>query len=120
MKFSHEVSQVGVRKALRPWSLTTLPFALALDTAAEVRDKVLRELDQPGKDRDYWLLATLAEDGEEVIALPTLGGSLPAFVFTETLGLPTFWMPAANTDNQQHDISHADVPSRHHHAQFLG
>jgi hypothetical protein len=32
MKFSHEVSQVGVRKALRPWSLTTLPFALALDT----------------------------------------------------------------------------------------
>ena len=32
MKLSHEVSQVGVRKALRPWSLTTLPFALALDT----------------------------------------------------------------------------------------
>ena len=32
MKFSDEVSQAGVRKALRPWSLTTLPFALALDT----------------------------------------------------------------------------------------
>ena len=32
MKGSHEVSQAGVRKALRPWSLTTLPFALALDT----------------------------------------------------------------------------------------
>jgi acetylornithine deacetylase/succinyl-diaminopimelate desuccinylase-like protein len=52
-----------------------------------------------------WLLAKMAEDGEEVIALPTLGGSLPAHVFTETLGLPTFWLPAANTDNQQHDIN---------------
>jgi len=31
-EFSHEVSQAGVRKALRPWSLTTLPIALALDT----------------------------------------------------------------------------------------
>lgn len=33
----------------------------SLQLAAEVRDKVLNELDQPGKDRDYWLLATLAE-----------------------------------------------------------
>jgi class 3 adenylate cyclase len=29
--------------------------------AARVRDSVLTELDRPGKDRDHWLLATLAE-----------------------------------------------------------
>ena len=29
--------------------------------AARVRDGVLAELDQPGRDRDYWLLATLGE-----------------------------------------------------------
>jgi tetratricopeptide (TPR) repeat protein len=29
--------------------------------AAKVRDGVLAELDKPGKDRDYWLLATLGE-----------------------------------------------------------
>ena len=31
MKFSDEVSQAGVRNALRPWSLTNLPFALAIN-----------------------------------------------------------------------------------------
>jgi acetylornithine deacetylase/succinyl-diaminopimelate desuccinylase-like protein len=59
----------------------------------------------PARPEFDWLLRILAEDGEEVIALPTLGGSLPAFVFTETLALPTFWLPAANSDNQQHDIN---------------
>ncbi len=32
MRFSHEASQAAVFKALRAWSLTTLPFALALIT----------------------------------------------------------------------------------------
>ena len=31
------------------------------DIAARVRDRVLAELDRPGRDRDYWLLATLGE-----------------------------------------------------------
>ena len=52
-----------------------------------------------------WLVDRLAEDGEEVVVLPWLGGSLPAFCFTDLLGMPTFWLPAANSDNQQHDIN---------------
>lgn len=59
--------------------------------------------DQPEFD---WLLRRLAEceDGEPV-ALPILGGTLPNFVFTEVLGMPAYWLPAANADNQQHDIN---------------
>ena len=43
--------------------------------------------------------------GDEPVALPTLGGTLPLWVFTETLGIPALWIPAANSDNQQHDIN---------------
>ena len=41
----------------------------------------------------------------DAVALPTLGGTLPLWVFTETLGIPALWIPAANSDNQQHDVS---------------
>ncbi|MER3420635.1 MAG: hypothetical protein C4290_09005 [Chloroflexota bacterium] len=34
-----------------------------------------------------------------------MGGTLPAYVFTEVLRRPTFWLPAANSDNRQHDIN---------------
>jgi acetylornithine deacetylase/succinyl-diaminopimelate desuccinylase-like protein len=53
-----------------------------------------------------WLLGLLAEQGEgEPVALPILGGTLPNYVFTDVLGIPSFWLPAANADNQQHDIN---------------
>lgn len=53
-----------------------------------------------------WLLNLLAEsDTQEPVALPILGGTLPAYVFTDVLGVPAFWLPAANSDNQQHDIN---------------
>lgn len=53
-----------------------------------------------------WLLRLLAEQGEgEPVALPILGGTLPNFVFTDVLGIPSFWLPAANADNQQHDVN---------------
>ncbi len=52
-----------------------------------------------------WLLRLMAQDGEEPVAMPVLGGTLPAFVFTDVLGLPSFWLPAANENNRQHDIN---------------
>lgn len=53
-----------------------------------------------------WLLGLLAEQGDgEPVALPILGGTLPNYVFTDVLGIPSFWLPAANADNQQHDIN---------------
>ena len=53
-----------------------------------------------------WLLGLLGELGEgDPVALPILGGTLPNYVFTDVLGIPSFWLPAANADNQQHDIN---------------
>jgi acetylornithine deacetylase/succinyl-diaminopimelate desuccinylase-like protein len=53
-----------------------------------------------------WLLRLLEEVHDaEPIALPTLGGTLPAWVFTEVLDIPSFWIPSANSDNQQHDVN---------------
>ena len=53
-----------------------------------------------------WLLRLLEQHGgDEPVALPTLGGTLPLWVFTETLGIPALWIPAANSDNQQHDVN---------------
>jgi acetylornithine deacetylase/succinyl-diaminopimelate desuccinylase-like protein len=41
-----------------------------------------------------WLLRLLEQHGDaEPVALPTLGGTLP------------LWIPAANSDNQQHDVN---------------
>jgi acetylornithine deacetylase/succinyl-diaminopimelate desuccinylase-like protein len=39
---------------------------------------------------------------EPVIALPTLGGSVPMQVFIETFGVPVVLLPIANHDNSQH------------------
>jgi acetylornithine deacetylase/succinyl-diaminopimelate desuccinylase-like protein len=53
-----------------------------------------------------WLLRLLEQHGDaEPVALPTLGGTLPLWVFTESLGIPALWIPAANSDNQQHDVN---------------
>jgi acetylornithine deacetylase/succinyl-diaminopimelate desuccinylase-like protein len=39
---------------------------------------------------------------EPVVAVPTLGGSLPLVVFRESLGATTITVPIANPDNNQH------------------
>jgi acetylornithine deacetylase/succinyl-diaminopimelate desuccinylase-like protein len=44
---------------------------------------------------------TLAQ-GEEPLTVPAMGGSLPNYVFTKTLGLPTFVVPYANADEANH------------------
>ncbi len=40
--------------------------------------------------------------GEEPQIVPAMGGSLPNYVFTKTLGLPTFLVPYANADESNH------------------
>lgn len=40
--------------------------------------------------------------GEDLILLPTLGGSLPLYLFTDELKKPAIILPIANHDNNQH------------------
>ena len=40
--------------------------------------------------------------GEPVIELPTLGGSIPMYLFTDVLKTPVVGVPIANHDNNQH------------------
>jgi len=44
---------------------------------------------------------TLAQ-GVEPLLVPALGGSLPDYVFTKTLGVPAFTVPYANADERNH------------------
>jgi len=44
----------------------------------------------------------VAAQGEEPLIVPALGGSLPNYVFTKTLGLPAFVVPYANADEANH------------------
>ena len=44
-----------------------------------------------------WLLRLLEQQADaEPVALPILGGTLPLHVFTDVLGMPCLWIPAAN------------------------
>jgi len=40
--------------------------------------------------------------GRTAVKLPTLGGSVPLYQFTDVLGLPTVGIPIVNYDNNQH------------------
>ena len=40
--------------------------------------------------------------GNDLLLVPGLGGSLPLYLFTETLGKPTVIVPMVNADNNQH------------------
>jgi acetylornithine deacetylase/succinyl-diaminopimelate desuccinylase-like protein len=60
----------------------------------------------PDQPEFEWLLRLLRGQGEgEPVVVPILGGTLPSYVFTDVLGIPAYWLPAANADNQQHDIN---------------
>jgi acetylornithine deacetylase/succinyl-diaminopimelate desuccinylase-like protein len=60
----------------------------------------------PARPEFGWLLRLLEEHGGEApVALPILGGTLPLHVFTDVLGIPCLWIPAANSGNQQHDVN---------------
>jgi acetylornithine deacetylase/succinyl-diaminopimelate desuccinylase-like protein len=40
--------------------------------------------------------------GDALVLQPTMGGSLPLYLFTELLGKPIVIVPIANHDNNQH------------------
>ena len=44
----------------------------------------------------------IAAQGVEPLFVPAMGGSLPDYVFTKTLGLPAFGTPYANPDESNH------------------
>ncbi len=44
----------------------------------------------------------LAAQGAEPLLVPRLGGSMPDYVFTRDLGLPSFLIPYANADEANH------------------
>jgi acetylornithine deacetylase/succinyl-diaminopimelate desuccinylase-like protein len=46
--------------------------------------------------------AVLAAQGVEPLLYPTMGGSLPDYVFTKTLNIPAFVVPYANADEDNH------------------
>lgn len=46
--------------------------------------------------------AVQAASIETVVRMPTLGGSLPLSIISDTLGIPTITVPIANYDNNQH------------------
>ena len=46
--------------------------------------------------------ALVAARGVEPLLYPTLGGSLPDYVFTKILGVPAFIVPYANADEANH------------------
>ncbi|MHB8578189.1 MAG: M20 family metallopeptidase [Dehalococcoidia bacterium] len=46
---------------------------------------------------DYW--------DREPQVVPLLGGTLPAFAFTDILGIPAYWLPGAQPNNRQHDVN---------------
>ncbi len=43
-----------------------------------------------------------AHGGESAVVLPTMGGSVPLWAFTDILKLPTIVVPYANANNRQH------------------
>ena len=48
------------------------------------------------------LLAAARAAGDDVIAMPTLGGSVPVHGIAEVLECPVVIVPIANHDNNQH------------------
>jgi len=44
----------------------------------------------------------VAAQGQEPLLVPAMGGSLPEYVFTKTLGIPVFGVPYANADEANH------------------
>jgi acetylornithine deacetylase/succinyl-diaminopimelate desuccinylase-like protein len=43
-----------------------------------------------------------AAQGAEPLLMPAMGGSLPDYVWTKTLGVPAFVVPYANADEANH------------------
>jgi acetylornithine deacetylase/succinyl-diaminopimelate desuccinylase-like protein len=79
----------------------------------ELRGRAVRVVERRGYDpaktpldhplcREAIAAVERAHGGEEAVLLPTLGGSVPLWAFTDILGLPTLVVPYANAGNRQH------------------
>ncbi len=79
----------------------------------ELRGKAIRVLEKGGYDPakspvDSPLARFLIESierahgGEKAVVMPTLGGSVPLWAFTDILQLPTYVVPYASAGNRQH------------------
>jgi len=51
------------------------------------------------------VVAAVASARGKVIKMPTLGGSVPLYIFTDTLKTPCIGIPIANHDNNQHSAN---------------
>jgi acetylornithine deacetylase/succinyl-diaminopimelate desuccinylase-like protein len=51
------------------------------------------------------IIAAVESARGQVIKMPTLGGSVPLYIFTDFLKMPTIGIPIANHDNNQHSAN---------------
>jgi len=79
----------------------------------DLRGRAIRVVDKGGYDpaktsldlpvsRHVIAAIERAHDGERAVLMPTLGGSVPIWAFTDILKLPTLLVPYANANNRQH------------------
>jgi acetylornithine deacetylase/succinyl-diaminopimelate desuccinylase-like protein len=79
----------------------------------ELRGKAVRVVSKTGYDpaktslelpasREIVTIVERAHAGERAVLMPTLGGSVPIYAFTDILKLPTLIVPYANANNRQH------------------
>jgi len=86
------------------------PHAPLLD---DLRGRAVRVVEKRGYDpaktpvdlpisREVVRVVEAAHGGAPAVVLPTFGGSVPLWAFTDILGLPTILVPYANANNRQH------------------
>jgi acetylornithine deacetylase/succinyl-diaminopimelate desuccinylase-like protein len=79
----------------------------------DLRGRAVRVVDKGGYDpaktsldlpvsRQVIAAIERAHGGERAVLMPTLGGSVPIWAFTDILKLPTLLVPYANANNRQH------------------
>jgi acetylornithine deacetylase/succinyl-diaminopimelate desuccinylase-like protein len=79
----------------------------------ELRGKAVRVVSKSGYDpaktslelpvsREIVGIVEHAHPGERAVLMPTLGGSVPIYAFTDILKVPTLIVPYANANNRQH------------------
>ena len=79
----------------------------------DLRGRAVRVVDKGGYDpaktsldlpisREIIAAIERAHGGERAVLMPTLGGSVPIWAFTDILPLPTLLVPYANANNRQH------------------
>ena len=98
---AHLVKQGATIVRADPDSATRVAHPLVIKVTRESGYPAVRTpMDDPiaGRLQD----AAERASGEKVVMLPTLGGSLPLYLFTETWKKPLVIVPIANHDDEQH------------------